>query len=165
MWGLNWLGHALMRVRARLRVKATPPIPRALAHTHFPSGWGQIRAPPNQEPNDASYLAAPVGDVDYEAQLPMALKPLAAALAPRMIIVDRGGGGMCGQNSLAYGAACKGLTQLNGQELRAVVCAHGQALLDHDYVWSRRETPHLTLRTLLETSLRTWATGKRLATA
>ena len=108
--GHNLLGWALMRVRDTLRdQRRTAGLRAGEAALHTPRG-------------DAA-LATPVD------MLHPAMRPLARSLLPTEAIFDRGGGGCCGPNSLAYLLLPLGRSCGDGHVLRAEVIAHARQCL------------------------------------
>ena len=94
---------------------------------------GEAPHPPPRTP--ARQRQSPLTkDVTYG--LGRAFHALAYQLYPRWTIVDRGGGGRCGNNSLAFAAGVAGIVQCSGAELRRAVCNHAQELLMADYEWA-----------------------------
>ena len=87
------------------------------------------------------------------------MRRLVAELLPTFRIRDCGGGGKCGNNSLAYLAAKASVFHGDDDQLRRRVCDHARFLLGVNRVWAigSATVPQVTVRTLLETALRTWA--------
>ena len=155
-----------MEVRARLRANADmPPRPTALAYTPFPSApdRGTKRVAPEAAVEPAREDTRLAGE-----SLPAPLRLLAGALAPRELIVDCGGGGRCGPNSLAYCARniTVGPAALDGDQLRRAVCAHARFLISAQREWSSEpNAPPLTTRHMIEASMATWAPRGMASTA
>lgn len=108
--GHNLLGWALMRVRDTLRDRRRTADLRA----------GEAALP---TPRGDAVLATPVD------MLHPAMRPLARSLLPTEAIFDRGGGGCCGPNSLAYLLLPLGRSCGDGHILRAEVIAHARQCL------------------------------------
>ena len=108
--GHNLLGWALMRVRDTLRDQRRTAGLRA----------GEAALP---TPRGDAVLATPVD------MLHPAMRPLARSLLPTEAIFDRGGGGCCGPNSLAYLLLPLGRSCGDGHVLRAEVIAHARQCL------------------------------------
>ena len=108
--GHNLLGWALMRVRDTLRDQRRTASLRA----------GEAALP---TPRGDAVLATPVD------MLHPAMRPLARSLLPTEAIFDRGGGGCCGPNSLAYLLLPLGRSCGDGHVLRAEVIAHARQCL------------------------------------
>ena len=91
--------------------------------------------------------------------LSKSLRDLAETLAPDWAIVDCGGAGECGNNSLAYAGQVAGVTTLTGSQLRRQVCRHARVLVEASHVWQKGEgrDEALTTRQMLSNALLTWA--------
>ena len=83
-----------------------------------------LRAPSHllglRRPAGLASLATPIGDL----QTP--LRTLARRLQPDRILVDQGGQGNCGPNTLAYMLGLVGLTEADGVQLRRLVSNHSK---------------------------------------
>ena len=178
-WGENWLGKALARARLRLRLKVEPPIPCSVAlqlcrsatnrggnpgrnvvgvsHRSSLPGPSSQTAQPRKE--NEPHVGGGTAESGQQPVLSPAMRRLAAELLPTFRIKDCGGGGKCGNNSLAYLAAKEGVFQGDGDQLRRRVCDHARFLLGVNRVWDvgSATVPPVTVRNLLETALRTWA--------
>ena len=119
-WGTNWLGHALMRVRARLPLGIEPPMPAALRLAldnnglwrapHAPRGGDLHRAGASPNPGGAGGKATP----SVWAQRPVRLSDMeviARHLGPDYHVLERGGQGRCFPNSMGEGLARVGLEE------------------------------------------------------
>ena len=94
------------------------------------------------------------------------LKALATALGPQKIIVECGGGGMCGPNSLACVLAHAIGFGGSGDDVRRLVVAHGtelvrsRAMWEHDHSSNEDEEGSPlegSVRAMIEESFATWA--------
>jgi len=134
-WGTNWLGVAVMDSRPRLERGLTPSIPHALL--------GPL----------SRYLGGGGGNAQHDATLSASMQALGERLRPDEKIVDRGGSGACGPNSVAYAAHVAQLTKAprdaDGTLFRSQVCDHAAALLEAECVWA----PGTTAAELLATAL------------
>lgn len=107
--------------------------------------------------NDA---ASPLPDVAISV-----LSPLAAALAPYdKVVVECGGGGTCGPNSLGRVLAHAGLHSGDGEDIRQRVIQHATNLVRADALWApavyagrRKLIEAVRVRDVLEASFKTWA--------
>ena len=86
---------------------------------------------------------------------PPALDSLAAALAPHKAVVECGGGGTCGPNSLGFALAHARLHDGSGDDVRRRVVAHATKLVRSNAVWCGIE--ELSVRDVIEDSLSSWA--------
>ena len=111
----------------------SPPLPAFLlggdllhaAHGDAADGdAADLRAPVHllglRRPAGPATLATPIGDL----QTP--LRTLAQRLRPDRILVDQGGRGNCGPNTLAYMLGLVGLTEADGVQLRQLVSNHSK---------------------------------------
>ena len=106
LWGENWLGKAIARARLRLRLKVEPRIPCGVARQLCRSATnrGKQHKPQTLQPQKGSEARVGGGTTELEPQptLSATMRRLAAELLPTFRIRDCGGGGKCGNNSLAY---------------------------------------------------------------
>ena len=111
----------------------SPPLPAFLlggdllhaAHGDAADGdAADLRAPVHllglRRPAGPATLATPI------ANLPPPLRTLAQRLRPDRILVDQGGRGNCGPNTLAYMLGLVGLTEVDGVQLRQLVSNHSK---------------------------------------
>lgn len=84
-----------------------------------------------------------------------ALEPLAASLAPHKIVVECGGGGTCGPNSLARVLAHAKLHNGCGDDVRSRVIAHASKGVRFHEQWC--EIEEMSVRELIESSFASWA--------
>ena len=161
-WGTNWLGHALMRARARIAMGMTPALPRALTVAAQRLGDTDTQGATRGGQHDAD-----VKETTDALPLRPSMLALSEALAPGYRIEDCGGQGECGFNSLARGAQAARLADLSGSQLRRRLTDHARALLDAGYVWKPADehTDERTVRQLLTDALASWAPQNVKATA
>jgi hypothetical protein len=98
-------------------------------------------------------------DAAPAAAIHRALEPLAAALAPHRRVVECGGGGTCGPNSLARVLAYARLHEGDGDDVRRRVVAHATKLLHARAVWepASGSIDEILVRDVIEDSFATWA--------
>ena len=101
---------------------------------------------------DAAGASTTAGEA---AKIVAALEPLAAALAPHKTVVECGGGGTCGPNSLGCALAHAGLHDGSGDDVRRRVVAHAAKLVRGWAMWC--EIEETSVRELIESSFATWA--------
>ena len=119
--------------------------------------------------DSAPDVIIPEGSSTAHAAIGDALGPLAAALVPHnKMVVECGGGGSCGPNSLARVLSHAGLHEGGGDELRRRVVEHATKLVRTRAVWERGICEDEegypedgSVRLLIESSFATWATPGR----
>ena len=143
--GTNIQGWALMVARAALLEDRTARAGRSSVSEALPTPYAD------------QALATPV------AMLAPALRLLADAIAPHEAIFDRGGGGACGPNSLAFVFWCLNRGEDDGFAFRTEVVAHTAGLLDSDAVFSRggRAGEDLSVREYLVALILSWPVAAR----
>ena len=142
-WGSNWLGHALMRARARLPHEAEPSMPRmvdrALLRWAQRTGQGALTG----------------GSRSTGVRLSAAMQRVNDALPPGKEVVDVGGGGKCGFHSLSRGAREEHLNAWTADEMRTRLVDHASSLLDLEDE-GLLEGGSIGIRALLEAALASW---------
>jgi len=91
------------------------------------------------------------------------LAPLVAALTPHKILVECGGGGTCGPNSLSRVLREAKVYEGSGDDIRRHVLDHAAKLVREEGVWVRPiydvwpPVAEVSVRMLIESSYATWA--------
>ena len=106
---------------------------------------------PQPRASRATRAIAPHGTAS-SPRLCAPLRALALSIQPAQVVVDCGGGGDCGNNSLAYLLNLVGAHRGGGNALRKAVVAHAKRLTQRDAPTSSG----LNARAFLLASLRTW---------
>ena len=155
-WGSNWLGHALMRVRARLQFEQEPSMPKALEQAFKempePAVPGLALAGGGQRAKDEIHSALVALDVTLRAR--------------GKYVKECGGLGNCQPLSVAESARVKGVTTLSGKELRAAAVQHGRERLESEYVWTTSGPGgNVTTRQVIEDAYNEWAANGAKVTA
>ena len=155
-WGRNLLGRALMRARLRIQLGMPTPMPRqikdALREAEALSGGTRRQRRRARERRMDGHEGQHDG-------LSKTLWRLAEALQPSLEIVECGGKGACGPNSLAYAAWAHGLINSpDGTHFRRMVMARAEYLLQEKADWEvNGDGTRLTVADMLAASYRSWA--------
>ena len=167
-WGANMLGKALMRARLRLKLGEEPPLPRDVKEALASRGYLMGRPVPGQGDKKASSRQTGGKAASLQpssTNIWPALKALDASLRPKEKVLDCGGSGRCGNNSLALTLAKAGVADVSGQDLRIQAVSHATELVERDHIFSRGGGSDgvITTRYLLTRSLASWPTnGERV---
>ena len=167
-WGENRLGKVLMRVRLRMQYGMESTLPRTLARSLASMGMLRDGPPRKEQPagvhrNARSIVVQP--PPEYSRNIWPALRALDKTLRPSEEILDCGGAGRCGNNSIAVALSKASFEQVSGQAVRDEVVAHAEALVQASYVFSKgpgREGD-ITTEYLLGRSLGSWPTNANRA--
>lgn len=91
------------------------------------------------------------------------LRPLAEALAPQKMVVECGGGGTCGPNSLGRVLAHANMHEGSGDDVRRRVVAHATKLVRSNAEWEPATgvLEAISVREFIENSFATWAVPGR----
>ena len=168
-WGTNWLGHILMRVRARLRLNLPPTLPKAMSDAG--EAWGVcstlstgIPAALQAEPLTAGAEPTLSCPSVVKASLPHGpsasptVRLLQGLLGDRASIHECGGDGSCIPNSLQVSAELAGICPpLGGSSFRACVMTHARSMVKDDTLLAHEAGGEmLTTPMLIEASLLSW---------
>ena len=171
-WGTNWLGHALMRVRARLTLELEPPMPAALRlalsnNDLWQEGYQLRRGDMHRagaQPSSSPRHAGPPSPWSVRQVKLSDMEVIQQKLGPDYEVLERGGEGRCFPNSLGEGLVRIGLEEgtddpdVAGSAVRRKAVAHGAKLLAQDAVWvaGDGEGDAFTVRHLLEGAIASW---------
>ena len=167
-WGTNWLGHALMRVRARLRLggeaEVEPPVPRALKQVASASKkvQGELSAANRKRVATTSMDDTGRGGARVAGASGVPLSPVMRSVAwelgPRVRVVDFGGRGNCGPLCIAGVLRHCALAEVSGEQVRTWTVEHARQLLKQRAVWQKGEggAPGMLVQHMLEAAMRSW---------
>ena len=166
--GANWLGKTLMRARLRLKLGQEPAMPQQVRQALAEGGYLRGRQPATMKGRraivekrtrlESREEGPPIGSPNIWPPL----RQLDATLRPDEQILDCGGSGRCGNNSLALTLARAEIAHVSGRQVREKVVLHAKELIDKHHIFSRGGGNEgvITTQYLLARSLASWPTNK-----